>query len=1308
MSTSAQRPVIFLAFANDRDDTVGYLRNLPDEARRLREVLEPAERAGLCEIVVRSNCTAADIFKAFQDSKYRHRIAIFHYGGHANGYQLLLESADGKTATADGEGLAGFLAQQNGLQLVFLNGCSTGQHAESLLAANVSAVLATSIAIDDQVATNFATQFYQGLAGGTSIRAAYHEATSAVQTASGNDFRGLYFGPGREAQVAQNTFPWNLYPPAASDDAADAAAWSLQDAASDPLWNLPQPARAPLPASPFRYLERYEAQHAELFFGRSELIRELYDALTSSESDPVILFYGQSGVGKSSVLEAGVGPRLAPAYEIQVVRRKLDQSLQDLLRVALGRQDQSLREVWRQKERQSGKPLIIVLDQVEEIYTRPLARKFATEQNPDATDLTDLIHAARSMFLYDEDDPKGKLVLSFRKEWLSDIEDAFGKDWSPQKISARPLRYAEIAQTIVGPSTQGPSHAVRLRNKYKLVVENEVAGRIADLLLSDPDSPVAPMLQIILNRMWEAVQRQNRPTFTVKIFESLNIRGDVLGDFLSGQLRSIEQDLPGSDKSGLLLDIMDYHTSRAMTASERSEEETHADYGSPEYPQRQATVDDLIRRCMDAKLLTIVSDDSETPVQRTRLIHDTLAPRVNEQVLASTKPGQNARRLLMLKTQDELANDLLTIPQLRRLQKGRHGTRNYSPEVESLIRRSQRRMIMQSVVVGGLFLTLLFGSWVVVGEQKDRTIAAKLESDSYQFNGFLLNLNDESRAIGIARRTINSSPKEESSVSRRRAAMILAKYEGDEEAAKSLLLIHLDSIKPPEMQNLQAALQGVTAKPLFSDGRELSRENKAKLAAILLSLGRADEIPKQWYLPVSDPSTRTCLINDLLDWTGDEETFASAISLHKDKTPEDLKSVVYAAISLRLKLLSPRVQETFAKHLIEAWRESSHAGVRGAAFAALRACDRLKLPVLKGNNSLRSLTTETLAPSRGSGLEFERRVFTVADSEIPLDFVLLQMPDFDSKQTQELNGVARSVDEIASIKAALLGSRPFVAIDSGQGDSGQDESGQDRSSSGDVDSVRMENYCKPDEGSFSGEVDFNADYPQPRSLWIGATEVSQDLMSAFRAEHSFDDRLRIAATPEATFFPARNVSWQEAIEFCNWLTMRDPELGPTQQCYIRIEDSGSMGWRLDTTRTGYRLPTKIEWKFACRAWSTQDFWFGRIDSDVIPEQFHNSCVWSSTEAMGRGPLESASLLPNAFGFFDMHGNVREMRWTPDEGTPLIAMDGKEYRRAEDGAYDVDIFEALTCETEQFADDERNVAFGLRIVRTIEPIPPKAP
>jgi len=48
MSNEAKKPIILLAFANDRDDRERYLRNLAEEARRLREALEPACARSSC------------------------------------------------------------------------------------------------------------------------------------------------------------------------------------------------------------------------------------------------------------------------------------------------------------------------------------------------------------------------------------------------------------------------------------------------------------------------------------------------------------------------------------------------------------------------------------------------------------------------------------------------------------------------------------------------------------------------------------------------------------------------------------------------------------------------------------------------------------------------------------------------------------------------------------------------------------------------------------------------------------------------------------------------------------------------------------------------------------------------------------------------------------------------------------------------------------------------------------------------------------------------------------------------------------
>ncbi|MEK7728077.1 MAG: hypothetical protein AAB354_06645 [candidate division KSB1 bacterium] len=113
------KPVIFLAFANDRTEGGAYLRNLPIELDGIRKALQKARQAGLCEVVERSNTTVENILDVFQE--YQDRIAIFHYAGHADSYELLLESLSGEHAMAYSEGLVSLLAKQKGLQLIFLN-----------------------------------------------------------------------------------------------------------------------------------------------------------------------------------------------------------------------------------------------------------------------------------------------------------------------------------------------------------------------------------------------------------------------------------------------------------------------------------------------------------------------------------------------------------------------------------------------------------------------------------------------------------------------------------------------------------------------------------------------------------------------------------------------------------------------------------------------------------------------------------------------------------------------------------------------------------------------------------------------------------------------------------------------------------------------------------------------------------------------------------------------------------------------------------------------------------------------------------
>lgn len=166
------KPVVFLAFANDKD---AYLENLEREEDSIYQKLQPLIDLEAIQVYSRGRTTIEDIYQQF--NRFRKKIVIFHYGGHAGSTTLHLK---GKTAQA--KGLAELLANQKNLKLVFLNGCSTKEQVEYLLHLGVPAVIATSVPINDKKATDFAIQFYQSLVSGATLKESFEEAVSRLRT----------------------------------------------------------------------------------------------------------------------------------------------------------------------------------------------------------------------------------------------------------------------------------------------------------------------------------------------------------------------------------------------------------------------------------------------------------------------------------------------------------------------------------------------------------------------------------------------------------------------------------------------------------------------------------------------------------------------------------------------------------------------------------------------------------------------------------------------------------------------------------------------------------------------------------------------------------------------------------------------------------------------------------------------------------------------------------------------------------------------------------------------------------------------
>jgi formylglycine-generating enzyme required for sulfatase activity len=136
---------------------------------------------------------------------------------------------------------------------------------------------------------------------------------------------------------------------------------------------------------------------------------------------------------------------------------------------------------------------------------------------------------------------------------------------------------------------------------------------------------------------------------------------------------------------------------------------------------------------------------------------------------------------------------------------------------------------------------------------------------------------------------------------------------------------------------------------------------------------------------------------------------------------------------------------------------------------------------------------------------------------------------------------------------------------------------------------------------------------------------------------------KIVAGFDTSSFPVENVSWYDAIEFCNRLSESD-ELSPCiRLANVKRGENGSIE-SADVTAvagTGYRLLTEAEWEYSCRAGTATRFNFG---SDISFREANVSDIFggvSETTKPKLGPTKVGTYHANAMGLYDMHGNVCE-------------------------------------------------------------------
>ncbi|GHM99304.1 hypothetical protein WSM22_07940 [Cytophagales bacterium WSM2-2] len=168
-------------------------------------------------------------------------------------------------------------------------------------------------------------------------------------------------------------------------------------------------------------------------------------------------------------------------------------------------------------------------------------------------------------------------------------------------------------------------------------------------------------------------------------------------------------------------------------------------------------------------------------------------------------------------------------------------------------------------------------------------------------------------------------------------------------------------------------------------------------------------------------------------------------------------------------------------------------------------------------------------------------------------------------------------------------------------------------------------------GSNDQEKDRNSDEGPQKSVsisafWMSAYEVSRDAFDVFYKDESIsqNDAMDAVTRPSPQYidfslgmgkeggYPVNSLSQYAALMYCRWLFSK--------------------------TGIFYRLPTEAEWEYASRAGSTTSYFFGNEIAEL------DKYAWYSANSENKFH-RSGQKLPNAWGLYDMLGNVSE--WTLD-------------------------------------------------------------
>ncbi|HEY3396253.1 MAG TPA: PQQ-binding-like beta-propeller repeat protein [Armatimonadota bacterium] len=452
-----------------------------------------------------------------------------------------------------------------------------------------------------------------------------------------------------------------------------------------------------LRGGPYRFLDYFDVEDAEFFFGREKETEELLELVNAH---PLTVLFGKSGSGKTSLLRAGLMARLReldedhsgegdrpllPVYvacgadpSANLHRALVARAETEGLPLPVEARQAPAPDLALALAETAGRDLVIIVDHLAEIFVKVGAK--VREQ------FVDELRACL-------DSGRVRILLCVREDYLGELWELRPQLPRLMKNMYR-LRWMSREQAELAITKPAAN--------FNIQVERDLTERLLEDLYREGVEPAA--LQIVMYRLYEEVEKPSR-IISGRVYDQLGGAQKILSGYL--------------DKVLLQLPLAERPLARALLRSMVASSELRARRPLArivqEVGQERETTEKVLAHLVDHKLLRVAEDDL---VRSYELAHEYLTEELRRWLGEEQAPQRNLQDLLTRELNNyEKFGSLMEADRLRLLS-------DHADEVS--ISPEELELLLRSATATGVKADYWYGRTAELGERRDEVLISLL------------------------------------------------------------------------------------------------------------------------------------------------------------------------------------------------------------------------------------------------------------------------------------------------------------------------------------------------------------------------------------------------------------------------------------------------------------------------------------------------------------------------------------------------------------------------------------------------------